>query len=144
MGDGMHDYALELRGRPSYYDAMTQKVDQIGGKGPLHSRTKVLRDELDRYLGILISRYAPEKIILFGSLATGNIREWSDIDLVIVKETDKPFLDRAKEVMRMLRPRAGLDVMVYTPQEFDELSMSRRFFREEVMAKGKVVYDARI
>jgi predicted nucleotidyltransferase len=122
---------------------MGQDMNRPDVNAPLHGRSKVLGDELDRCLALLISGYAPDKIILFGSLATGNVQEWSDIDLVIIKETDKPFLDRTREVMRLLRPRAGIDVMVYTPKEFDEIRSSRRFFREEVMAKGKVVYDAR-
>ena len=91
-----------------------------------------------------MSKYSPEKIILFGSFASGNIREWSDIDLVIVKKTDKPFLDRTKDVIHLLKPRSGLDVMVYTPEEFHDLSRSRRFFQEEVISKGKVVYEAGI
>ncbi len=108
------------------------------------NRMSQLRKELDRYVDILKSKYSPEKIILFGSFASGNIREWSDIDLVIVKKTDKPFLDRTKDVIHLLKPRSGLDVMVYTPEEFHDLSRSRRFFQEEVISKGKVVYEAGI
>jgi hypothetical protein len=37
--------------------------------------------------------------------------EWSDLDLVIVKETKQRFLDRTKEVMQLLRPRVGVDIL---------------------------------
>jgi predicted nucleotidyltransferase len=40
----------------------------------------------------LITGYKPEKIILFGSPAYGAPREDSDIDLLIIKETDTPPL----------------------------------------------------
>jgi predicted nucleotidyltransferase len=106
------------------------------------NRSTQLRKELDRYVDILVSEYTPEKIILFGSVASGNIREWSDIDLVIIKKTDKPFLDRTRDVIHLLKPKSGLDVMVYTPEEFNDLSRTRRFFQEEIISKGKVVYEA--
>jgi predicted nucleotidyltransferase len=121
---------------------MPYKVKSSTHDHARQNRTSQLRKELDRYVGILVSEYIPEKIILFGSVASGKIREWSDIDLVIIKKTDKPFLERTRDVIHLLKPRSGLDVMVYTPEEFDNLSRTRRFFQEEVIAKGKVVYEA--
>ncbi len=44
-------------------------------------RKAALEAELKRILPIIIEKYQPEKIILFGSLATGDVHEWSDIDL---------------------------------------------------------------
>jgi len=46
-----------------------------------------LQKELDRYVDVLKSKYFPEKIIPFGSFTSGDIREWSDIDLVIIKKS---------------------------------------------------------
>lgn len=43
-------------------------------------REYLLNQELDRYLSLLIEHEKPKKIIVFGSLATGDIHEWSDID----------------------------------------------------------------
>jgi uncharacterized protein len=108
----------------------------------VQNRMSQIHKELDRYIKILIAKYNPEKVILFGSIASGNIHEWSDIDLVIIKKTDKPFLARTKDVFHLLKPRSGLDVLVYTPEEFNDLSRTRRFFQEEVISKGKVVYEA--
>ena len=104
-------------------------------------RKKLLERELNRYLEILIGTYKPEKVILFGSMARGEPSEWSDVDLVIIKETDLPFLDRVKEVMRLLRPRVGVDILVYTPEEFEHLSRERAFVRNEIVSKGKVLYE---
>ena len=39
------------------------------------------------------------------------------------------------------RPRVGVDVLVYTPREFEQLSQERAFLREEIVAKGKVIYE---
>ncbi|MFQ5681037.1 MAG: nucleotidyltransferase domain-containing protein [Candidatus Omnitrophota bacterium] len=103
-------------------------------------RELLLRRELERDTQILKDNYGPEKIILFGSLASGNIKEWSDLDLVVVKQTDKPFLDRLKDIFLLLKPQIGIDVLVYTPVEFEEMK-KRPFFQKEILEKGNVIYD---
>jgi predicted nucleotidyltransferase len=131
------------------------------------SRQALLEAELERYLPLLRQHYDPERILLFGSLAAGKLTEgdrrkplypsgarilpekprgmnvWSDIDLVIIKETSKRFLDRTKEVLQLLNPRVGVDILVYTPAEFAQLSRERPFVRDEIAGKGKVLYDRR-
>jgi predicted nucleotidyltransferase len=91
-----------------------------------------LQAELDRYLNLLLGRVAPEKVILFGSLARDEVKAWSDIDLIIVANTKARFLDRSKEMLQLLQPRVGLDVLVYTPDEFERLCRKRPFFQEEI------------
>ncbi len=100
-----------------------------------------LRQELERCLSLLIRMEQPEKIILFGSLAQGQVSEWSDLDLVVVQQTELPFLERSKQALRLLRPQVGLDVLVYTPEEFEQLCQERRFFREEILDKGQALYE---
>lgn len=104
-------------------------------------RRTLLEQELARFLRVLEEAYRPERVILFGSMAVGHTEEWTDIDLVIVKETDKPFLERVKEVLLLLRPQVGVDILVYTPEEFERLTRERRFFREEILGRGRVVYE---
>jgi len=104
-------------------------------------REKLLNQELSRYLVLLIERDEPERIIVFGSLATGHVYPWSDIDLVIIKQTSLPFLQRLREVRRLLQPRVGTDILVYTPEEFEKLSQERVFFQQEILDKGVVVYE---
>jgi len=93
---------------------------------------------------ILIREYEPEKLILFGSVAQEEIHEWSDLDLVVIKKTDKPLLERTEEVLRLIRPKVGLDVLVYTPEELDSLVDERRaFVLDEIIYKGAVAYERR-
>src|SRR2546422_11558067 len=87
-----------------------------------------LEQELHRIMEILIREHEPEKLILFGSAAQGEIHEWSDLDLVVIKRTDKPLLERIEEVLRLVRPKVGLDVLVYTPEEMEDLIAERRGF----------------
>ncbi len=104
-------------------------------------RRALLETELARYVKLLREQYHPERILMFGSLASDQVGEWSDIDLVIIKESEQDFLDRIREVMQLLKPRVGVDILVYTPQEFAQLSQERLFMREEIIAKGKVLYE---
>lgn len=104
-------------------------------------RKTQLQAELDRILPIIRSQYQPERIILFGSFLNDSIGEWSDLDIAIIKRTDKRFLDRLLEVARLIHSRVATDVIVYTPQEFEEMADDNYFVREEIVQKGKIVYD---
>ena len=61
-------------------------------KSPL--RYKIIRTIRDR-----IQAYAPERVILFGAYARGEADDLSDVDLVVIKETDRPFFERAMDVL---------------------------------------------
>ena len=101
----------------------------------------VLQAELDRIVSAII-KLGVQKIILFGSLARGDIGRHSDIDLIVVMETEERFLDRLGRVYEAVGLReVGMDVLVYTPDEFDRLRQTRRFVMEAV-AEGKVLYEA--
>ncbi|MFO7697614.1 MAG: nucleotidyltransferase domain-containing protein [Anaerolineae bacterium] len=106
-------------------------------------RQEKLERALERIVRVLVDQYAPQKVILFGSMAGGQIHEWSDIDLVIVKETPKRFLARLKEVALLCRAPVGVDYLVYTPQEFDRMASdtSNPFFQREILEKGRVLYE---
>ena len=117
--------------------------DQSDSRQHSPERKKLLDQELARYIRLLAEHSNPEKVILFGTLATGRVHEWSDIDLVIVQKTQLPFFQRLRNVRKLLQPKVGTDIMVYTPEEFKRLCAERPFFREEINEKGKVVYEHR-
>jgi uncharacterized protein len=97
---------------------------------------------LESILQNLISQYQPEKIILFGSMAEGGVKVWSDLDLVIIKETTKPFLQRLKEVALLCRSSVGVDFLVYRPSEFEQMiAEGNPFILQEVINKGRVLYE---
>ncbi len=104
-------------------------------------RRQLLEQELTRYVRLLTEHGDPERVIVFGSLATGQVWAWSDIDLIIVERTHLPFLQRLRQVRKLIRPKVGTDILVYTPEEFEQLRQDRPFFREEILGKGMVVYE---
>ena len=107
----------------------------------LNNRKKLLNQELKRYIRLLTKHGSPEKLILFGTLAQGELHEWSDIDLVVVEKSNLPFYQRLRKIRELIQPQVGLDIVVYTPEEFDQLQANSPFFREEIIAKGKIIYE---
>lgn len=107
----------------------------------IEERKHILDEELKRIVGLIIKEYAPEKIILFGSLVTGNMHPYSDIDLVIIKSTNKRFIDRLYEVHLLARPKVGVNFIVYTPSEVQNMLEENRYFLvKEILEKGEVLY----
>lgn len=100
-----------------------------------------LEEELARFVQLLTEHNDPEQIIVFGSMAGGTVHAWSDIDLVIVEQTDQSFLQRSRSVRRLLQPQVGTDILVYTPEEFEQMREDRPFVQDEILAKGVVVYE---
>lgn len=88
-----------------------------------------------------LKRYNPEQIIIFGSSARGDADEQSDVDVVVIKQTDKRFLDRLIEAARCLDNDLGkVDVFVYTREEFEEMRHRGNPFIEKVVTEGRVIY----
>jgi len=109
----------------------------------VEERRKSLQDELVRIIEVIKAEYRPEKIILFGSLAGGEMHEWSDIDLLIVKETTKRPIERNIELFRLIQPKVGIDLFIYTPQEYEYLLKEKVSFLLNILKTGKTVYEKR-
>ncbi len=109
----------------------------------VEQRKKLLEEELRRIVEVLKRDYEPEKVILFGSLAEGDMHEWSDIDLLIIKKTTKRPIDRILEASRLIKPTIGIDLFVYTPEEFNTLVQEKFSFLTTIARKGKVLYEKR-
>ncbi len=99
-----------------------------------------LQQAADRIVMELRQRTDVQKIILFGSFATGTAGSRSDLDLLVVQETKTVFLDRADDLTRNLRPGVALDLLVYTPEEWESLKLTRSFVAQ-IAREGRVLYE---
>lgn len=118
-------------------------------------KNKILEKNLKKKLREIVGKikaYKPEKVILFGSSVYGQFRKGSDsdIDLLVIKKTQKPPQKRIEEVLELLYPKKWylsetnnfpIDVLVYTPAEVEREWKLGDFFIEEILRKGKVVYE---
>ena len=86
--------------------------------------------------------YHPMRVILFGSAARGEMDEFSDLDFVIIKQTDQPFLDRLKEAALLVHAPGAIDFFVYTPKELERMQAMESPFAERILEEGRVVYEA--
>jgi len=86
--------------------------------------------------------YDPDKIILFGSYANRNATDNSDLDILVIKDSDLPRPLRAMQVRRMLfGAMIPMDLIVYTPQEIDESKKNSFSFVRQVLNTGKTLYE---
>lgn len=102
---------------------------------------EALGKELDRIVAALIEKYQPQKIILFGSLATGRIEEWSDIDLLIIKQTRTRRFYRKAQALRGIKRNVPMDIIILTPDEVKILSDEGSLFIKDILDKGSVLYE---
>lgn len=106
-----------------------------------HARKALLEKNLTAVTQALIAKYNPEKIILFGSLANGRVSETTDIDLAIIKDTHKRYFDRIRDVIKLCDYDVGIDFLVYNEEELKEALKINPFVRNEIIKKGKVLYE---
>jgi predicted nucleotidyltransferase len=93
----------------------------------------------------LVDEYAPRRIVLFGSYATGHPDPDSDLDLLIVKETDERWLDRQTTVRRVTagaHPGLPFDPLVLTPTEIEQRLRVGDQFIAEILDTGRVLHAA--
>lgn len=100
-----------------------------------------MSNQVQQIIDELVKNYQPEKVILFGSRVGGKTHKWSDVDLVAIKKTNKNFYDRIGEASASFKHTLPVDVIVYTPEEFKQMAMESKFVKEEVIKKGKVIYE---
>ncbi len=89
-------------------------------------------------LGVLANA---EKIILFGSYARKEANSNSDIDLLIIANSDLPKYKRSRELYKSIKPYPiGMDLLVYTPAEIEKGNKFDFSFISKVLREGETVY----
>lgn len=107
-----------------------------------NNNLKQINKEAKQIAEVVAKKYKPEKIILFGSVARGQIRKDSDIDLCIIKKTRLPRYKRIWRVYKLIRDmdyEYGVEPIVFTPQEFKE--RKDYYFIRNILKDGKVLYE---
>ncbi len=107
------------------------------------SKDKNIQDSFTDIIQSIINNYAPQKIVLFGSYARGEAHEGSDIDLMVIKETSKRFIDRIADVIQLNKTLLTLEPMIYSPLEFETMKKEKRDFIMTIEEEGIEIYDER-
>lgn len=92
----------------------------------------------------IINNFNPEKIILFGSYAYGQPTLDSDIDIMVVMDTDVKPHKRAIPIRKMLKD-IGIpkDIIVKTPDEFERFRDIVGTIIYPAAHKGRLLYERR-
>jgi predicted nucleotidyltransferase len=98
-----------------------------------------LEQALDEIVDQLGHMPAVRKVVLFGSFAGGHRDLCTDLDIIVVMESDLDFVARNAEVAGRIHCGVALDLLVYTPAEIER--MRERPFMRHALATGKVMYE---
>jgi predicted nucleotidyltransferase len=86
-------------------------------------------------------RFAPEKIILFGSLAKGEATRDSDADLFVIMNFSGRAIEKAYEIRKAIPKSFPLDLLVKRPHEVEERLILGDLFIKEILDTGQVLYE---
>jgi predicted nucleotidyltransferase len=103
-------------------------------------RSQEISEAIVRYVNKVARELKPKKIILFGSFATGDFNEASDVDLIVIADWKQNFLDRIKVLLDMNEFRLPLEPIGYTETEFEQMAKEGNRFIAEVTTTGKTLY----
>lgn len=99
-------------------------------------------DQILRLTEDLVREFRAEKVILFGSYASGHPAPDSDVDLLVVMRFRGKGAWKSLEILERLQPRFAVDLLVRTPAQLRRRLEWNDFFLKEVVEKGKVLYEA--
>ena len=105
-------------------------------------RSGEVSKKINDYVGEVVRKLNPYLIILFGSFATGDINEGSDVDILVVADFKEEFLDRIRTLMDLNTFKIPIEPVGYTAKEFSQMKNRKNPFIIEVLEKGKVLYKS--
>lgn len=106
----------------------------------------ISQKQIDEVADAIVRYYRPDKVILFGSYATGTAGEDSDLDLAVIKSTTAPSHKRGAEVRKAIRQNGQIyyfskDILVFTPKELAQLKDDPYSIVFEILKNGKTLYE---
>ena len=102
---------------------------------------------IDRMTQRIVQEVSPDRVVLFGSWARGEVREWSDVDLLVVeREPFGPNRSRRQEATRIWRClsefRVPTDILVYSVGEVAQWKDSDYHVIAQALREGRVLYES--
>jgi predicted nucleotidyltransferase len=98
-----------------------------------------LASGLKKIVAILAKKPEVQRVILFGSYASGRRDLFTDLDILVVMDSEQEFILRSAQLLTELQSGVDVDLLVYTPEEFSQ--MRRSGFLNHVLSDSVVVYE---
>ena len=109
----------------------------------LQQSRRLYADLLQRSLYSIVEKLKERQDVLrvsvFGSYARGRADLFTDLDVLIIMQTEMPFPERQHTVYELLASPVDLDILCYTPEEFE--SMRYRPFFRHTLRDERLLYE---
>jgi len=98
--------------------------------------------EIGNLIDRIVTRIQPQKVIIYGSYAKDTATSKSDLDILVIKETELPMANRANDLKPILsNSLVPVDVHIYTPEEVAEYGQEPFSFINCILNSGKIVFE---
>lgn len=101
--------------------------------------------QINEVIAKIATRFNPDKIIIFGSYANGLQNVDSDLDILIVQDSDLPMHKRGFDIrMSLIDTMIPMDILIYTKSEFEQEKNRSFSFLNSAMKNSKIMYERAI
>ena len=109
------------------------------------TETRIDRTTIQAIAQLIVERFNPEQVILFGSHARGEVGEHSDVDLLVVLRNDAGWSQRGNPIRRAIAEHFVLpvDVIIRSPEVFAAQRNDPYSFIHTALKEGEVLYERR-
>ena len=90
----------------------------------------------------IVRDFNPEKIILFGSYASGRASDDSDVDILVVLQFEGKPVRKAIEIRNRVNAGVPLDLIVRTPEQLAQRLAQNDWFMRDIVERGRTLYEA--
>lgn len=102
----------------------------------------VTSEQIEELSRRIVEEFRPQRIVLFGSYATGAPTPDSDVDLLVIMPFEGKPVFQSVQIRMKTRPPFPVDLLVRTPDMIRRrLEMGDTFLRD-ILTSGKVLYEA--
>ena len=105
-------------------------------------KTSIALSDIRQIVRQIVERFQPQQVILFGSHAGGALTAESDVDLLVVMDTDEEPLHAAARIAAAVDHPFPLDILVFRPSQWAASLKRKAIFATEVATRGIVLYEA--
>lgn len=95
---------------------------------------------IDKVVSTILEHCRPDLIFLFGSTAKGTAKYGSDIDVLVILDTNEKPINRGRDILEALDVDTSVDLIIMTPKEFETYRNDPRSFTSHILSTGRPIY----
>jgi predicted nucleotidyltransferase len=101
----------------------------------------IAQDRIREFAARIAAEYQPQRVILFGSQARGDVRADSDVDVLVLMSYRGSASRKAVEILTRLDPGFPIDLIVRDPETAARRYAEHDPLMREAFDLGVVLYD---